>query len=101
MDIRSKFGFFDFTDDNALDLWKYSVPAIAESHGYAKKHYMSFYGLLHENLLPQKFEGDGNATDILLPKITNHSLLYYAKSGGGKDVCKNDCDNSDYSAKPK
>ena len=56
-DIRSKFGSFDFTDDDALKLWKY---------------YMKFYGLRHKNLLWQKFEGDIIFNNILLPEITKH-----------------------------
>ena len=57
--------------------------------------------LLHENLLPQKIEGDITVTNILLPEIANHLLIHYAKSGGGTDDRKNDCTNSDYSAIPE
>ena len=30
---------------------------------------MNFYGLLHANLLLQRFEGDTTVTNILLPEI--------------------------------
>ena len=50
--IRNKFGSIDFTDDDALELRKYLEPIIEEFHGYTEKYYMSFYGLLHESLLP-------------------------------------------------
>ena len=63
-----------------------------------EKYYMNFYGLLHENLLPKKFERDITVTNILLSEIANHILIYYAKSGRGTDDIKNDCSNSDYSA---
>ena len=32
-DIRNKFGSFDFTDDDALELWKYLEPIIEEFQG--------------------------------------------------------------------
>ena len=57
---------------------------------------MNFYGLSYENLLPQKFEGDITVTNTLLPEITNHLLIHYAKLGGGTDDVKNDCSNTDY-----
>ena len=100
-DIRSKFGSFDFTDDDALELQKYLEPILEEFHGDAEKYYMNFCGSLHENLLPQKIEGDITVTNILLPEIANHLLIHYAKSGGGTDDRKNDCTNSDYSAIPE
>ena len=100
-DIRSKFGSFDFTDDDALELQKYLEPILEEFHGDAEKYYMNFCGLLHEHLLPQKIEGDITVTNILLPEIANHLLIHYAKSGGGTDDRKNDCTNSDYSAIPE
>ena len=95
--IRNKLGSFDFTDDDALELRKYLDPIIEKFHGDTEKYYMSFYGLLHENLLPYKSEADITVTNILLPKIATHLLIYYAKSGGGTDDSKNDCSNSDYS----
>ena len=62
---------------------------------------MNFYGLLHENPLLQKFEGDITGTNIVLPEIGNHLLIHYAKPGGGTDGSKNDSGNSDYSAIPE
>ena len=49
---------------------------------------MNFYGLLHENLLPQKFKGDITVSNILLPEIANHLLIRHAKSRGGTDDSK-------------
>ena len=58
-DIRSKFGSFDFTDnDDARKLWTYLEPVVEEVHRDAEKYYMNFYDLLHENLFSQKFEED-------------------------------------------
>ena len=39
------------------------------------------FSLLHENLLPQKYEGDITATNILSPefKIANHLLIHLCK----------------------
>ena len=39
-------------------------PVVEEFHGDAQKYYMNFFGLLHENLLPQKLEGDITVTNI-------------------------------------
>ena len=100
-DIRSNIGFFDFIDDDALELGKYLEPVVEDFHGDAEKYYMNFYSVNHENLLPQKFEGDITVTNILLPEIANHLLIHYAKSGGGTDDSKNDFSNSDYSAIPE
>ena len=36
-DIKSKFGSFDFNDDDALELWKYLDPIVEEFHGDAEK----------------------------------------------------------------
>ena len=80
-DIRSKFGSFDFTDDDPLELWKYSEPFAEEFYGDAEKYYMNFL------LFPQKFEVDIPVTNILLPEI-----------GRGTDNSKNDCSNRNYSA---
>ena len=71
-DIRSNIGFFDFIDDDVLELGKYLEPVVEDFHGDAEKYYMNFYGVNHENLLPQKFEGDITVTNILLPEIANH-----------------------------
>ena len=92
-DIRSKFGSFDFTDDDPLELWKYSEPFAEEFYGDAEKYYMNFL------LFPQKFEVDIPVTNILLPEIAaNYLLIHYAKSGRGTDNSKNDCSNRNYSA---
>ena len=92
-DIRSKFGSFDFTDDDPLELCKYSEPFVEEFHGDAEKYYMNFL------LFPQRFEVDIPVTNILLPGIAaNYLLIHYAKSGRGTDNSKNDCSNRNYSA---
>ena len=100
-DIRSKFGSFDFTNDDALGLWEYLEAVVEEFHGDAEKYFMNFYGLLHETLSPQKHEGDITVTNILLPKIANHLLIHYAESEGATNYSKNDCSSSDYSAIPE
>ena len=99
-DIRSKFGPFDFTDEDALELRKYLEQIVEEFHGDAEKYYMNFYGLLHEHQLPQKFDGDILVTHILLSDIENY-LSIHAKSRGSTGASKNDCSNSDYSAIPE
>ena len=60
-----------------LELGKYLEPFAKEIHVDAEKNYMSFYGLLQENLLPQKSEGGITVTNILLPEfeIANHLLI--------------------------
>ena len=98
-DIRSKFGSFDFTDGDALELWKYLETIVDEFHEHDEKYYINLYGLLHEKLLSQKFEGDITVTNILL--LVNRLLIHYAKSGGSTDNIKNDYSNSDYSAIPE
>ena len=42
---------------------------------------MNLNGLLHKNLLPQKFEGVITVTNILLPEfeIENHLLMHLRK----------------------
>ena len=44
-----------------LELWKYLERIVEEFYGDAEEYYMNLYGLLHENVLQQKFEG------LLLP----------------------------------
>ena len=75
-DIRIKFVSFDFIDDDAWKLWKYLEAIVEEFHGDAEKYYMNFYDLLHELLLPQKFEGDITVTSVLLSETANHLLIY-------------------------
>ena len=43
-DIRSKFGSFDFTDDDALELLKYLEPDVEEFERDAEKYHVNFYG---------------------------------------------------------
>ena len=100
--IRSKFGSFDFTDDDALELWKYLEPVVEEFHGmlrnitrismvYSTK--TCYHKSVKEILL--------SPVDILLSEIANHLLIHYTNSGGGTDDSKYDCSNSDYSAIPE
>ena len=64
-----------------LELWKYLERIAEEFYGDAEEYYMNLYGLLHENVLQQRFEGDITVTNILLPKfqIANHLLIYLCK----------------------
>ena len=45
-----------------------------------QKNFSSFYGLLQDNLLPNKFVGDITLIDILLAEIGNHLLSFFRKS---------------------
>ena len=42
-DTRKMFSYFDFTPDNAVELW------VEKFHGNAGNYYSNFYGLLQEN----------------------------------------------------
>ena len=45
-----------------------------------QKNFSSFYGLLQDNLLPNKFVGDITLIDILLAEIGNHLLSFFRMS---------------------
>ena len=64
-DTRKMFSSFDFTPDNAVELWAVLKPLVEKFHGNAENYYSNFYGLLQENLLPKKFGGDITLTNIL------------------------------------
>ena len=68
-DIRSKFGSFDFTNDDALELWEYLEAVVEEFHGDAEKYFMNFYGLLHETLSHKSLK------EILLLQISCYLKL--------------------------
>ena len=57
-DIRNMFDSFEFDRQNAVDLWEILEPVITRFHGDAEKFSFSFYGLLQDNLLSNKFGGD-------------------------------------------
>ena len=78
-DIRIVFDCFGFDRKDAGDLWEILEPVITKSHGDAEKFHCSFYGLLQDNLLPDKFFGDNTLTNILA-EIGNHLLSFFSKS---------------------
>ena len=77
-DIRNMYDSFEFGRQDAVDLWEILEPVNTRSHGDAKKICCSFYGLLQDNLLPNKFGGDINLTNILLAEIGNDLLSFLA-----------------------
>ena len=64
--IRNMFDSFEFDRQDAVDLWGILEPVFTKFHGDAEKFYCSFYGLLQDNLLPNKFGGDITLTNILV-----------------------------------
>ena len=83
--IRNEFCNFKLSSDNTKKLWVYIEPKINKFCGNAEKFFSSFYGLLQENLLPQKFNGDITVTNILMQEIANHLFISFSKS---KSECK-------------
>ena len=75
-DTRKMFSSFDFTPDDAVELWAVLKPVVEKFHGNAENYYSHFYDLLQENLLPKQFGGDITLRDILLPEVGNHILMY-------------------------
>ena len=61
------FSFFDFTPDDAVELWAVLKPVV-------ENYYLNFCGLLQESLLSKKFGGDITLTNILLPEVGNHNF---------------------------
>ena len=57
-DTRKMFPSFDFTPDDAVELWAVLKPMVEKFHGNAENYYSDFHGLLQENLLPKNFGGD-------------------------------------------
>ena len=74
------FDSFEFDRQDAVDLWENLEPVITKFHGNAEIFYCSFYGLLQDNLLLNKFGGDITLTNILLAEIGNHLLPFFSKS---------------------
>ena len=77
-DTRKMFSSFDFTPDDAVELWVVLKPVVEKFHGNAVNYYSIFYGLLRENLLPKTFGGDITLTNILLPEVGNHILMHFS-----------------------
>ena len=77
-DVRNIFDYCEFYRQDAVHLWDILDPVITKFHGDAEKIYCSFYGLLQDNLLPNKFGGDINLTNILLAEIGNDLLSFLA-----------------------
>ena len=69
-------------------MWKYLEPIVEEFHRDTEKYYMNLYGLLHENLLLQKFEGDITVTNILLPEIAVSSFDTYIYAKWSQMIAK-------------
>ena len=59
-DIRNMFDSFEFDGENAVDLWEILEPVITNFFFFG-----SFYGLLQNSLLHNKFDGDITLTNIL------------------------------------
>ena len=72
------FSSFDFTPDDAEELWVVLKPVVEKFHGNAVNYYSIFYGLLREDLLPKTFGGDITLTNILLPEVGNHILMHFS-----------------------
>ena len=77
-DTRKMFSSFDFTPDDAVELWVVLKPVVEKFHGNAVNYYSIFYGLLRENLLTKTFGGDITLTNILLPEVGNHILMHFS-----------------------
>ena len=75
-DTRKMFSSFDFTPDDAVELWAVLKPEFKKFHGNAEYYYSNFYALLQAKLLPKKFGGDITLTNILLPEVGNHILMH-------------------------
>ena len=53
-DTWKMFSSFDFTPDDAVELWAVLKPVVEKFYGNAKNYYSNFYGLLQENVLPKR-----------------------------------------------
>ena len=73
---RKRFSSFDFTPDDAVELWTVLKPVVEKFHGNAENYYSSFYGLLQENLPPKKFGCDITLTNILLSEVGNYISMH-------------------------
>ena len=78
-DIRNMFDSFELDRQDTVDLWEILEPVITKFHGDAEKFYCSFYGLLQDNILPNKFGGDITLTNMLLAEIENQkpSFIFF------------------------
>ena len=76
---RKMFSSFDFTADDAVELWGVLRPVVEMFHRNAENYYANLYGLLQENLLPKKFGGEITLTNILLPEVGNKWLKCFTE----------------------
>ena len=75
--IRNMFHSFEFDRQDAVDLWEIPEEIITKFHRDAEKIYCSFYGLLQDSLLPNKFGRDITLMNISLAEIGNHLLSFF------------------------
>ena len=78
-DIRNMFDSFEFDRQDAVDLWEILEPVITKFHGDAEKFYCSFYGLLQDNLLPNKFGGD-ITSKYIISRNWKPPFVFFSKS---------------------
>ena len=71
---------FEFDRQDAVHWWGILESVITKFHADAEKFYCSFYGLLQDNLLPNKFSGDTTLTNILLAETGSLFCLFLSKS---------------------
>ena len=81
------FSSFDFTLDDAVELWQVLKQVVEKFHENAENYYSNFYCVLQGNLLLIKFGGNINLRNILLLEVVNHSLMHLSTK-------KVYCDNS-------
>ena len=86
--LRDKFtkGLFNFTNDDAVDLWRKLKSVIDNFKGDAEKFYSGFFSLLVVNILPSKFE-ESFLTNTLMAEVGN-LLLSQLSGGKNKDTIK-------------
>ena len=76
-DIRNMFDSFEFDRQDAVDLWEILEPVITKFHGDAEEFYCFFYGLLQDNLLPNKFGGDITLTNYIISSNWKPSFVFF------------------------
>ena len=75
--IRNMVDSFEVDWQDAVDLWEVLEPVITKFHGDPENFYCYFYGLLQDNLLPNKFGGDITLTNKLLAEIGKPSFVFF------------------------
>ena len=73
-ETRKIFFNFSFSFQEANTLWEKLRSVTDQFNGDAEKFYAAFYGLLAENILPEKF--DIVYTNILMTEVANHILVF-------------------------